>query len=74
MHFDGLADRVDYGGQGTNGRFGTVELASAVVRDDECVGAALHGQPRIVHVLYAFEDERAAPALLDPFDVGPIER
>ena len=38
------------------------------------VGAAVDGEPRVLDVQDALEDQLAAPALLDPLDVGPGQR
>jgi hypothetical protein len=50
-----------------------VELAAAVVADDQRVGAGLHRQLRVLDVLDALQDQLAAPALLDPLHVAPVE-
>ena len=38
------------------------------------VGAGGHRDLRVLDILNAFEDELAAPFVLDPVDVAPIER
>src|SRR5262245_27778917 len=55
------------------GRGGAVELAAAVVGDDDGIGTTADRKLGILRVEDALEDELAAPALLDAFDVVPIE-
>ena len=51
----------------------TVKLTSTMVRNDQCICARANRQARIFHILNAFKNELAAPALLDPFDIVPVE-
>ncbi len=44
-----------------------------MVAHDQRVGTGLDRQPRIGFVLYAFEDELAAPALFHPLHIGPVQ-
>mmetsp|Transcript_26753 Transcript_26753/g.61931 ORF Transcript_26753/g.61931 Transcript_26753/m.61931 type:complete len:245 (-) Transcript_26753:143-877(-) len=48
-----------------------VELPPSMVGDDDCVCAALYGDPGVLHIHDALEDQLAPPLLLDPLDVGP---
>src|SRR5439155_16676146 len=50
-----------------------IELAAAVVADDQRIGARRHRQLGVLDVEDALEDQLAAPALLDPLDVAPVE-
>ena len=55
-------------------RQGAVELAPAVVRNDNAVGAARRGLPRVVRIENALDDQRAVPLGPHPFDVAPADR
>src|SRR5690606_42026712 len=64
--FDLLAHRAGNGGQRGDGRWRSIELPPTVVADDERIGPAVDGQARVFGVHDAFQDQLAAPALLDP--------
>ena len=68
------ADRIDDRRQRRDRRRRAVELAAAVIGDDERRGAGLGGDARILDVEDALEDELARPQALDPFDVLPVQR
>ena len=42
-----------------------------MVADDDGISPAGHGESGVFHILYAFENQLAAPLLLDPLNVGP---
>ncbi len=68
----GLAtDRRDDGRQGLDARWRPIELASAMVADDDGVGADLDRELGVFDIHDALEDQLAAPALLDPGHVFP---
>ena len=50
-----------------------VELAAAVIGDDDCVGAAVHRLARFVGMQQALDHERPAPLPAQPFDVAPAD-
>src|SRR3954453_16698954 len=54
-------------------RNSAVQLTPAVVRDNQCLGAACHGHLGILWIQNALEDQLPAPAVLDPFNVIPAE-
>lgn len=70
---DALAHRLDDRRQRADGRGRAVQLASAMVADDQRIGAGVGGQPRILGIENALEYQLAAPAPLDPFDVAPVQ-
>jgi len=74
VDLDAVPHRLHDAGQALDAALGAIELASTVVGDDECVGARLHGQLGVAHVLDAFEDELATPAFLDPLHIAPVQR
>ena len=74
VHLDLAAHGLNDGRQRLDARLRAIELAAAVVGDDQRVGTRLHSQLRVFHVLDALEDQLAAPALLDPFHIAPVER
>ena len=51
-----------------------VELAPAMVRHDDGVGAELDRGLGVFDVENALDDELARPDFLDPFDVFPVQR
>ena len=51
--------------------FSPVELPATVVGHDQRIGAAVGREAGVVDVHDPLEDQLAAPALLDPLDVGP---
>ena len=69
-----VADRIDDLGQHPDGRWRAVELAAAVVGDDDRVGAVVDRELRILRVEDALDHHRPAEPLLDPGDVLPVER
>src|SRR6516225_8826952 len=71
VYLDARSHRGDDRGQRADAGLGAIELTSAVVADDERIGAAVDGAARVVRILDPLEDESPAPALLDPFDVVP---
>src|SRR5690348_9886015 len=70
-HLDARAHGIGDRGQRADRGGRAVELAAAVVGDDERVGAGVRREPRVLDVHDPLEDELAAPALLHPLDVGP---
>ena len=44
-----------------------------VVADDQRVGTRRDGELRVLDILDALQNQLAAPAPLDPFDVAPVE-
>src|SRR5690606_15399104 len=74
VDLDVAADRVEDGRERRDRRGRAVELASAVVRDDDRVGPGARGDPGVLGIEDALEDQLAAPALANPLDVGPGER
>lgn len=50
---------------------GSVELTTAMVRDDDRIRACADGCTRIFFIQDALEDQLATPAFLDPFDILP---
>ena len=74
VDFDFAPHSVDDRRQGLNRRGGAVQLAPTVVGNNQRVGARVDGQSCVFHILNALEDQLAAPAPLDPFDVGPVQR
>lgn len=70
---DALAHRLDDRRQRADGRGRTVQLASAMVADDQRIGAGVGGQPRVLGIEDALEHQLAAPAAFDPFDVAPVQ-
>ena len=60
-------------GEEADAAAGAVELAAAVVGDDQGFDAHALGNFGVFGVHDAFEYDGAAPLLLDPFDVLPIE-
>ena len=67
------ADRLDNAGQRPDRGDRAVELAPAMIGDDDPVGAALHRLARLVRMQNAFEDERPAPKVAQPVDVMPAD-
>jgi hypothetical protein len=74
VNLDLRAHRLDDAGQGADAGLGAVELAAAVVADDDRVCPRVGRELGILDVHDALEDELATPALFDPLDIGPVER
>ena len=70
---DAAADRFGNRRQGRDRTRRAVELTPAMVADDQRIGAGVGGEARVLGVHDPFQDQRAAPALLDPLDVAPIQ-
>ena len=70
-HLSLRTHRVHDRRQRLNAGLRPVELPPAVVAHHDGVGAAQHRQLGVFHVLNAFEDQLAAPLLLDPGHVFP---
>ena len=68
------ADRLDDARQRADRGDCAVELAPAVIGDDDSVGAALQRFARIVRMQKALDHQRAAPLPAQPFDVAPADR
>src|SRR6266851_5478089 len=60
QHLDAAAHRADYFRQRADRRCSAVELAAAMVGDDDRVGAARSGDLRVLGVEDAFQDQLAA--------------
>ncbi len=73
VHLDVLTHGVHDAGQGLDARLRAIELAAAVVADDQGVCTRLHRQAGVFHILNAFEDQLAAPALFDPLHIAPVQ-
>src|SRR3954462_2603526 len=56
-----------------DGRDSAVQLTPAVVRDNQCLGAACHRHLGILWIQNALEDQLPAPAVLDTLNVIPAE-
>ena len=69
--FDLVAHRLDNGRQRLNAGLRAVQLTPAMVADHDGVGAAQDCQLGVFYVLYAFEDEFAAPLRFHPGHIGP---
>src|SRR3546814_13837231 len=54
--------------------FRSVELAPAMVRHDDAVGADRRRLARILGVQYALDDERAVPRGANPVEILPLDR
>ena len=48
-----------------------IQLAAAVIGDDDGIGAFVHGPPGIFARLHALDDDRAAPHVADPLQIVP---
>jgi hypothetical protein len=68
------ARRVDDRGQALERARCALELAAAVVADDDAVGAVRHCGARVGRVEDALDDERPVPVPAHPGQVGPGER
>src|SRR5208283_424132 len=68
------ADRINYLRQNADRRRRAVQLPSAVVGDDDGVGAVVDGLPRVFGIEHALDDDPDAKPLFDPADVLPGER
>src|SRR5689334_25246349 len=66
-------DRIGNCGQGPSRRADSVELAAAVIGNDDPVGTARSGRTRIVRIEDALDDQRPFPLGSDPFDVSPAD-
>ena len=64
-----VADGVDDGRQGGNGRGGAVKLPPAMVGDDDRVGPDIHRLLCVLSIENAFQDDLAVP---HPADFGDI--
>ena len=73
QQFDIIADRLFDCGEEADAAAGAVELAAAVVGDDQGFDAHALGNFGVFGVHDAFEYDWAAPLLLDPFDVLPVK-
>ena len=69
--FGPAADGVDDGGQGVDRGGCLVELAAAVVGDDDGADAHVDGADGVVGVEDPFDGEGAVPGFDHPFEVGP---
>ena len=65
------ATAVTIAGKASIERRGTVELASAMVADDDAVDPLGHGATGLVRVQHALEQQRPAPHAAQPGDVRP---
>ena len=74
QHLQPVADRVDDVGQRLDRRHRSVELAAAVVRDDDPGGAVLGGQDGVLGVEDALDDDGNRSGRDEPLQVGPVER
>src|SRR2546427_333414 len=68
---DLIADGVDHVGQRTGCGGHRIELAAAVVGDDEAVDAGVRGAPRVLGIEHALDDQPTGPLLAHPGDVVP---
>src|SRR5262249_13579312 len=73
-HLDVGADRIDNLWQRRDRRRRAVELPPAVVRHHQRGCASLGGEPGILDVKDALEDQLAGPEAPDPIDIFPVER
>src|SRR5690606_16161790 len=64
---------LDYRRQHVDRRQRAVELATTMVADNQRIGAAIRRHARIFRVEHTLEDNLAAPAILEPLDVGPAQ-
>src|SRR5690606_14035885 len=71
VDFDAVADRIDDLRQHRDRRRRAVELAAAMVGDDDRVGTGVGRHLRVLDVDDALDDQLAAPAFLDPCNVLP---
>jgi hypothetical protein len=71
QHLGLVSDRLDDGGQRADGRRHRVELAAAVVGDDDAVDARCHRAPGVLRVEHALDDQSPAPVLSHSGDVVP---
>src|SRR5579863_1405138 len=73
-HDRGLtAGRLDHPGKRADRSDGAVELAAAMIGDDDSIDAALDRLSRFVRMQEALEDERPAPQAAQPIDVMPAD-
>ena len=73
-HRDPVADRLDDRRQRVERRDRAVDLAAAVVGDDDAVDPVLDGRPRVVGVEYALEQDGQLRKAAEERQVGPGER
>jgi len=74
VNFNVLAHGFNNAGQGADAAFSAIELAAAVVGDDQRVGSCVDGVACIFRVLDSLEDQFTSPKLLDPFHIVPVQR
>src|SRR5690606_37247099 len=73
MHFNLIADSLNDRLQHGDGGWSAIELATTMVRHDDCVSARFRRHPCVFRVENALEDKLAAPLFLDPGKVVPVE-
>ena len=74
QHLAAVADRVDDLGQRVEARGDAVELAPAVVRDDDAGGAVVAREDGVLGGEDPLDHEREARARGQPLEVAPRER
>src|SRR5579875_3781449 len=70
LRADGIGDLREHGDR----RWSAVELATAMIRNDDRRGSGLRRDLRILDVEDPFEDELPGPKAAHPLDVLPVER
>src|SRR5690606_14257669 len=73
QHGNPAGDPIDELCQGIRGADRAVDLASAVVRDDDAVDTSVDRALRVIRVLNALEHDRQARVLSHEIDVLPLE-
>jgi hypothetical protein len=68
---DAVADRVRHLGKGIERGDRAVELAAAVVRDDDGFATVLRGEDGVLCGENALGDDRHAGVLVQPFEIAP---
>ena len=66
-----VADRLSHRRQGAGRRRHGIELATAVVGDDETVHAGVDGAARVLRVEHALHHQLPGPEIAHPCDVFP---
>src|SRR6476660_9670211 len=69
-----IADRLHNLRKHVYGRYGTVEGASTVIRDDDTISARIDGRPCLIATQNAFHDELARPEVAEFTNVVPGHR
>ena len=72
-HFDIAAHSAHHIGQGFNGGRRTIELAAAVVGNNQRIGAAFYRQFSIFRLHNAFDNQLAAPQIFDAGHIVPAQ-